>query len=97
MAYSFGTVTAEKVYKGHIIATTESPIQVVYVVDGNREHAYWSIADAKRAINGQELKSFPVDVRDWFKQESIIKGSPVMPSCDSEYWAEQKEFFKRYE
>lgn len=67
MAYSFGTVTAEIAYKGHKIETTESPIQIVYVVDGDRERAYWSIADAKRAINGQELKSVPVDIRHWFK------------------------------
>lgn len=67
MAYSFGTVTAEMAYKGHRIETTESPMQIVYVVDGDREHAYWSIADAKRAINGKELKCLPVDVRHWFR------------------------------
>lgn len=69
MEYSFGTVTAEIAYKGHRIETTESPIQIVYVVDGDRERAYWSIADAKRAINGQELKFVPVDIRDWFKSK----------------------------
>lgn len=67
MAHSFGTVTAEMAYKGHRIETTESPMQIVYVVNGDREHAYWSIADAKRAINGKELKSLPVDVRHWFR------------------------------
>ena len=67
MAYSFGTVTAEMVYKGHRIETTESPMQIVYVVDGDLEHAYWSVADAKRAINGKELKYLPVDVRHWFR------------------------------
>ena len=55
------------VYKGHRIVTTESPMQIVYVVDGDREHAYWSVADAKRAINGKELKYLPVDVRNWFR------------------------------
>lgn len=69
MSYSFGTVTAEIAYKGHRIETTESPIQTVYVVDGDRERAYWSIADAKRAINGQELKFVPVDIRNWFKSK----------------------------
>lgn len=54
-------------YKGHTIETTESPIQIVYVVDGDREHAYWSIADAKRAINGQETKFYPTDIRHWFR------------------------------
>lgn len=67
MAYSFGTVTAEKAYKGHRIETTESPMQIVFVVNGDREHAYWSIADAKRAINGKEVKYLPVDVRYWFR------------------------------
>lgn len=37
MAYSFGTVTAEMAYKGHRIETTESPMQIVFVVDGDRE------------------------------------------------------------
>lgn len=67
MAYSFGTVTAEMRYKGHRIETTESPMQIVYVVDGDCEHAYWSVADAKRAINGKDLKSCPTDVRHWFR------------------------------
>lgn len=66
MAYSFGTVTAEMAYKGHRIETTESPMQIVYVVDGDLEHAYWSMADARRAIRGDELKFYPVDVRHWF-------------------------------
>lgn len=67
MAFQFGKFTAEIVYKGHFIQTTESPMQIVYVVDGDLEHAYWSVADAKRAINGKELKYLPVDVRDWFR------------------------------
>lgn len=54
-------------YKGHTIETTESPMQIVFVVDGDREHAYWSIADAKRAINGKQTISLPVDVRHWFR------------------------------
>jgi len=97
MAYSFGTVTAEMAYKGHRIETTESPMQIVYVVDGDREHAYWSIADAKRAINGKELKYFSVDVRHWFHDEKKPIGGPQMPERDSDFWDEQKEFFKRYE
>ena len=67
MAYSVGQVTAETAYKGHRIETTESPMQIVYVVDGDREHAYWSVAAAKRAINGKELKYLPADVRNWFR------------------------------
>lgn len=67
MAYSFGQVTSTTAYKGHVIETTESPMQVVYVVDGDREHAYWSIADAKRAINGKQTISLSVDVRSWFR------------------------------
>lgn len=97
MEYSFGTVTAEMAYKGHRIDTTESPMQIVYVVDGDREHAYWSVADAKRAINGKELKSLPVDIRHWFRDEKQPIGGPQMPERDSDYWDEQKEFFKRYE
>ena len=67
MAFQFGKFTAEIGYKGHFIQTTESPMQIVYVVDGDLEHAYWSVADAKRAINGKELKYLPVDVRHWFR------------------------------
>lgn len=26
-----------------------------------------------------------------------VKGSPIMPERDSDYWDEQKAFFKRYE
>lgn len=26
-----------------------------------------------------------------------IEGTPIMPERDSDYWDEQKEFFKRYE
>lgn len=64
--FTFASVTSLAAYKGHEIATTESPMQIVYVVDGDREHAYWSVADARRAINGQQLKYYPVDVRHWF-------------------------------
>jgi len=67
MGYTFGQVTAEVMYKGHKIETTESPMQIVYVVDGQRENAYWSMADAKRAINGQSLTYYPTDIRHWFR------------------------------
>lgn len=97
MAYQFGKYTAEIGYKGHFIQTTESTMQIVYVVDGDLEHAYWSVADAKRAINGKELKSLPTDVRHWFRDEKQPIGGQQMPERDSDYWDEQKEFFKRYE
>lgn len=66
MAHSFGKFTAELGYKGHFIQKTESPMQIVFVVDGDLKHAYWSIADAKRAINGKPTKSVPVDIEHWF-------------------------------
>ena len=68
MAYSFGKITGEISYKGHRIETVESPMQIVFAVDGDMEHAYWSVADAKRSINGVELKFYPVDVRHWFNK-----------------------------
>ena len=67
MAYEFAKTTALISYKGHTIEQVESPMQTVFVVDGDRERAYWSVADAKRAINGKELTFFPVDVRHWFR------------------------------
>ena len=57
------TITAKSTYKGHVIERTESPMQIFYVVDGDRGNAYWSMADAKRAINGQILKSCLVDIK----------------------------------
>ena len=66
MAYSFATITAEMHYKNHKIETVESPMQIVYMIDGDREHCYWSVADAKRAINNQPFKYYPVDIRHWF-------------------------------
>ena len=64
---AFAKITAEIQYKGHKIETVESPIQVVYMVDGHQERCFWSVADAKRAINGQPTKFYSVDVRHWFK------------------------------
>lgn len=66
MAYQFGQITWRGSYKGHSIEKAESPIQEVYVVDGDLKNAYWSMADARREINGKELKCYPVDVRHWF-------------------------------
>lgn len=67
MAYVFGQITGIVNYKGHKIETTESPLQIVYVVDGNRKSAYWSMADAKRAINGVATKYNSTDVNSWFE------------------------------
>lgn len=66
-SYSFGQVTAEITYKGHKIETVESPMQIVYSVDGDYAAAYWSVADAKRAIRGERTIYSPVDVRHWFR------------------------------
>lgn len=63
---AFAKVASEIKYKGHRIETVESPIQIVYVVDGVRNNAFWSIADAKRALKGQPTKFYPVDVESWF-------------------------------
>ena len=57
------TITSSRTYKGHTIEVTESPIQIFFVVDGNRAAALWSLADAKRSINDQPLVSLPVDIR----------------------------------
>jgi hypothetical protein len=57
-------ITSSRTYKGHIIEVVESPIQVFYVVDGNRAAAFWSIADCRRHINGQPTASLPVDIRN---------------------------------
>ena len=64
---AFAKITAEIQYKGHRIETVESPIQVVYMVDGNRERCFWSVADAKRDINWKPTKFLPVDIRHWFR------------------------------
>lgn len=50
-------------YKGHTIERMDSFIQTFFVVDTNLGSAYWSVADAKRAIRGEELKYYPVDIR----------------------------------
>ena len=57
------TITSTSTYKGHTIEKTESPIQIFFVVDGNRAAAFWSISDCKRSINGQQTNSLPVDIR----------------------------------
>lgn len=67
MAYSFATITGKVTYKGHTIETVESPMQIVYMVDGHKERCFWSVADAKRAINCQPTKFYSVDVRHWFR------------------------------
>lgn len=67
MAYSFVQITGEIMYKGHRIETVESPLQVVYMVDGQRDRCFWSVADAKRAINCQPTKFYSVDVRHWWR------------------------------
>lgn len=56
------TTTREISYKGHKIEQVESPVQIFFTVDGCLTTAYWSIADAKRAINGVLTKSQPVDI-----------------------------------
>ena len=66
MAYQFAKITWRGSYYGHRIEKVESPLQEVYIVDGDREHAYWSMVDARRAIKGGELKYCPVDVRNGF-------------------------------
>lgn len=50
-------------YKGHEIARVESPLQTFFVVDGNYSRALWSVADAKRMINGKDTLSEPVDIQ----------------------------------
>ena len=50
-------------YKGHEVARVDSPLQTFFVVDGDYSRALWSVADAKRMINGAALKSEPVDIR----------------------------------
>lgn len=65
MAYA--QVTGLAAYKGHRIETVESPLQVVYVVDGDRKRGYWSMADAKRSINGKAIIYEPADVNSWFE------------------------------
>ena len=60
---SWLTVTETRVYKGRKIETTETPLQRFFVVDGDLSAALWSLADARRAINGQQTVSLPVDIR----------------------------------
>ena len=67
MAYQFARITWRGFYYGHRIEKVENPIQEVFVVDGDMSTAYWSMADARRSIKGDELKYCPVDVRHWFK------------------------------
>ena len=50
-------------YKGHKVARVESYLQTFFVVDGDYANALWSVADAKRMINGQGTVSLPVDIR----------------------------------
>lgn len=66
---AFVNIVAEVKYKGHVIETVESPIQRVFMVDGHRERCFWSMADAKRAINCQPTKFYSVDVRHWWRNE----------------------------
>ena len=49
-------------YKGHNIVKFESMLQIVYVVDGDEAKAYWSLTDAKRAINGKPVLFEPVNI-----------------------------------
>lgn len=65
MAYA--QVTGMATYKGHRIERVESPLQVVYVVDGNRARGYWSMSDAKRSVNGKVIIYEPADVNSWFE------------------------------
>lgn len=49
-----------------------------------------------------ELKQQANDVAtnvpiDELQGKNPVSGGPVMPSNDSDYWDEQKAFFKRYE
>ena len=55
------TIRTEQ-YKGREIARVESPLQVFFVVDGDFRRAVWSVADAKRMINGKATLSEPVDI-----------------------------------
>lgn len=66
---AYGKIASVSEYKGHRIETVEDPaqIQILFVVDGDTEHAYWSMADAKRAINGKCLKFYAVDIQSWFR------------------------------
>lgn len=66
MANAFAQITGLATYKGHTIEKVESPLQIVYVVDGDRERACWSMADAKRLITGKELTYEPVNINNWF-------------------------------
>lgn len=65
MAYA--QITGTATYKGHKIETVESPLQIVYIVDGERTNGYWSMADAKRFINGKATIYEPANVNSWFE------------------------------
>lgn len=57
------STTSTSTYKGHIISVMESAFgQTFFVVDTNLTSAYWSISEAKRAINGKALNYEPVDI-----------------------------------
>lgn len=57
------TVIETLIYKRHKIDKAESHLQTFFIVDDKLEAAYWSVADAKRAVNGQPLKYEAVDIR----------------------------------
>lgn len=40
---------------------------------------------------------YRVIIEETNENQMPINGSPVMPDRDSDYWDEQKAFFKRYE
>lgn len=49
-------------YKGHKIDKVESPMQRFFVVDNDLAHAWWSMSDAKKSINGQVTTSESVNI-----------------------------------
>lgn len=51
-------------YKGHTVATVESFMQRFFVIDSNLEAAVFSMADAKRQINGQPTRYESVNITD---------------------------------
>lgn len=64
--YQYAQITGSVTYKGHKIDKVESLLQIVYVIDGETKKAYWSMSDAKRAINGKANIFLPVDITNWF-------------------------------
>lgn len=40
---------------------------------------------------------YKVIIEETNENQNPINGSPIMPDRDSDYWDEQKAFFKRYE